>query len=93
MILQAVIDEKGSVREVRVLRGQPLLDDAAIHAVGQWTIHADAVERNGGARRDDGDGGLYAAEVSQVKGQRSKGTGVTKKKGRSEERPFLVPDT
>jgi protein TonB len=38
VILQAVIDEKGSVREVRVLRGQPLLNDAAIHAVGQWTF-------------------------------------------------------
>ena len=36
MILQAVIDEKGSVREVRVLRGHPLLDDAAMQAVGQW---------------------------------------------------------
>jgi protein TonB len=36
VILQAVIDEKGSVREVNVLRGHPLLTDAAVHAVGQW---------------------------------------------------------
>ena len=36
VILQAVIDEKGSVRELRVLRGHPLLDDAAIQAVTRW---------------------------------------------------------
>ena len=36
VILQAVIDEKGSVREVQVLRGHPLLNDAAVHAVRQW---------------------------------------------------------
>ena len=36
VILQAVIDEKGSVRELRVLRGHPLLDDAAMQAVAKW---------------------------------------------------------
>ena len=36
VILQAVIDEKGSVRELRVLRGHPLLDDAAMQAVEKW---------------------------------------------------------
>ena len=36
VILEAVIDEKGRVRELRVLRGHPLFDDAAIRAVGQW---------------------------------------------------------
>jgi periplasmic protein TonB len=36
VILQAVIDEKGSVRELRVLRGHPLLDDAAMQAVDKW---------------------------------------------------------
>ena len=36
VILQAVIDEKGRVRELRVLRGHPLLDDAAIQAVKKW---------------------------------------------------------
>ena len=36
VILQAVIDEKGKVRELRVLRGHPLLDDAAIQAVTRW---------------------------------------------------------
>jgi len=36
VILQAVIDERGSVRELRVLRGHPLLDDAAMQAVAKW---------------------------------------------------------
>jgi len=36
VILQAVIDEKGRVRELRVLRGHPLLDDAAMQAVERW---------------------------------------------------------
>jgi periplasmic protein TonB len=36
VILQAVIDEQGSVREVKVLRSIPLLDDAAVQAVAQW---------------------------------------------------------
>jgi periplasmic protein TonB len=36
VILEAVIGEDGTVRDVRVLRGQPLLDDAAADAVRQW---------------------------------------------------------
>jgi periplasmic protein TonB len=36
VILEAVIDEKGSVRELRVLRGHPLFDDAAVRAVAEW---------------------------------------------------------
>lgn len=36
VILEAVIDEKGSVRELRVLRGHPLFDDASMRAVTQW---------------------------------------------------------
>jgi periplasmic protein TonB len=36
VILQAVIDEHGNVREVKVLRSIQLLDDAAIQAVSQW---------------------------------------------------------
>ena len=36
MILQAVIDEAGNVREVKVLRSVQLLDDAAIQAVANW---------------------------------------------------------
>lgn len=36
VILQAVIDESGAVREVRVLRSMPLLDSAAVEAVSQW---------------------------------------------------------
>jgi protein TonB len=36
VILDAVIDEHGGVREVRVLRSIPLLDAAAVAAVEQW---------------------------------------------------------
>jgi protein TonB len=36
VILEAVIGEDGSVRDVKVLRSQPLLDQAAIDAVRQW---------------------------------------------------------
>ena len=36
VILEAVIAEDGSVRDVRVLRSKPLLDAAAMDAVRQW---------------------------------------------------------
>ena len=36
VILEAVIGEDGFVQNVRVLRGKPLLDDAAADAVRQW---------------------------------------------------------
>jgi protein TonB len=36
VILEATIGEDGAVRDVRVLRGKPLLDDAAVEAVRQW---------------------------------------------------------
>jgi len=36
VILEAVIAEDGSVRDVRVLRSNPLLDAAAVDAVRQW---------------------------------------------------------
>jgi protein TonB len=36
VILEATIDEHGVVRDARVLRSIPLLDDAALDAVRQW---------------------------------------------------------
>lgn len=36
VILEATIDESGAVRDVRVLRSIPLLDQAAIAAVSRW---------------------------------------------------------
>jgi protein TonB len=36
VILEAVIDEDGAVREVRSLRPEPLFEDAAMTAVRQW---------------------------------------------------------
>lgn len=37
VIIQATIDTEGRVMDVRVLRGVPLLDQAALEAVRQWT--------------------------------------------------------
>jgi periplasmic protein TonB len=36
VVLECVIDPSGHVAEVKVLRGHPLLDDAALAAVRQW---------------------------------------------------------
>jgi protein TonB len=36
VILEAVINERGLVERVKVLRSVPLLDAAAVEAVGQW---------------------------------------------------------
>ena len=38
VILEAVLDADGNVREARVLRSVPLLDAAALEAVQQWTF-------------------------------------------------------
>jgi len=36
LILEAQVDTRGYVKEVHVLRGQPLFNDAALEAVRQW---------------------------------------------------------
>jgi protein TonB len=36
VILEAVIDEDGNVTNLKVLKGHPLLNDAAIQTVSQW---------------------------------------------------------
>jgi protein TonB len=36
VILEALIDEQGTVRDVRVIRSVPVLDRAAMDAVRQW---------------------------------------------------------
>jgi TonB family protein len=36
VILQVLVNEDGEVADVKVLRGHPLLDDAAVEAVRQW---------------------------------------------------------
>jgi protein TonB len=36
VILECVIDPRGRVAEVKVLRGVPLLEEAAVDAVRQW---------------------------------------------------------
>ncbi len=36
VILQVTVDEEGNVSDIRVLRGHPLLEEAAVQAVQQW---------------------------------------------------------
>ena len=36
VILEAVINERGEIERVKVLRSQPLLDAAAVDAVRRW---------------------------------------------------------
>ena len=36
VVMEAILDATGRVESVRVLRSQPLLDDAAVRAVRQW---------------------------------------------------------
>ena len=72
VILEAVIDEKGNVRELRVLRGHPLFDDAAVQAVARWQFTPTLLNGNDSARRDDGNGELYAAVIVRSKGKRHK---------------------
>jgi TonB family protein len=36
VILEGLIDEQGNIADVKVLRGVPLLNDAAVEAVRQW---------------------------------------------------------
>jgi protein TonB len=40
VILEAVIDSRGMVADVRVLKSIPLLDEAAVEAVKQWRYQA-----------------------------------------------------
>jgi protein TonB len=40
VILEAVIDIRGMVADVRVLKSIPLLDEAAVEAVKQWRYQA-----------------------------------------------------
>ena len=36
VVMEAIVDESGGVKELRVLRGVPMLDQAALDAVRQW---------------------------------------------------------
>jgi protein TonB len=38
VILEVVIDERGTVKNTRVLKSVPLLDQAAVDAVSRWTF-------------------------------------------------------
>jgi periplasmic protein TonB len=44
VILECVVDTLGHVQEARVLRGIPLLDEAALAAVRQWVYSTTLVD-------------------------------------------------
>ena len=49
VILEAIVAKDGSVKDVRVLRPLPMLDQAAVEAVSQWkytptTLNKEPVE-------------------------------------------------
>jgi protein TonB len=44
VILECVVDTRGRVQEARVLRGVPLLDQAALDAVRQWVYSITLVD-------------------------------------------------
>lgn len=44
VILECLLDTRGHVQEARVLRGVPLLDEAALDAVRQWVYSATLVD-------------------------------------------------
>ena len=61
VIIEATIGPDGRVQEAKVLRSIPLLDAAALDAVKQWAVHADAAQRRAGAGHHDGHRELHAA--------------------------------
>ena len=60
VIIEAIIGKDGTVKDAKVLRSVPLLDQAALDAVQQWTLHADAAQRPAGRSRHDRHGELHA---------------------------------
>ena len=59
VIIEAIIDEDGSVANARILRSIPMLDSAALSAVSQWKFTPTAAEWRAGWRDHDGDGELH----------------------------------
>ena len=60
VILECTISPQGKVTDVKVLRGIPLLDAAAIEAVKQWVYSPDPAERRARPRHHDRDRELQA---------------------------------
>ena len=46
VILECVIDPGGNVVDIRILRGHPLLNEAALQAVSQWKYTAPTLQGN-----------------------------------------------
>ena len=61
VIIEATIGPDGKVKDAKVLRSIPLLDQAALDAVQTVGVHADPPERRARAGHHDGHGQLHAA--------------------------------
>ena len=62
VIIEATIDPRGRVVNATVLRGVPVLDEAALEAVRQVGLHAHPPRRRADAGHHDGDGSLPAED-------------------------------
>ena len=72
VIIEATIGPDGKVKDAKVLRSIPLLDQAALDAVQAVGVHADPAERRAGAGHHDGHRELHAA-VGRQETERSFG--------------------
>ena len=61
VIIEATIGADGQVKDAKVLRSIPLLDQAALDAVKQWTFTPTTAERRSRAGHHDRHGELHAA--------------------------------
>ena len=60
VVLQAVIGKDGTIRELRLISGHPMLAPAAIEAVKQWQISSLPVEWRAGGSGHAGECELHA---------------------------------
>ena len=68
VILEALIDDTGTIANARVMRSVPLLDSAALEAVSQWVFTPDEPERPRGPRHHDRHRELHAAVTARELG-------------------------
>ena len=65
VIIEATIGPDGRVKDAKVLRSIPLLDQAALDAVKQWQFTPTLLNGVPGAGHHDRDGEFHAAVISR----------------------------
>ena len=76
VIVEVTIGVDGKVRDAKVLRSIPLLDQAALDAVRQWEFTVTDTQRRPGAGDHDGDGELHAGVAAAGSGSRTQADAV-----------------